>query len=775
MTAAGSLPRPALRTVATHWGLYRAQPDPVAGYTLRGWEGDVAPAAMGADLIAARTHPCRIRQPCVRRSWLLGRGIAPGGRRGAEPFVAVDWDTALDLVAEAIARVRSRHGNGAIFGGSYGWSSAGRFHHAQSQVHRFLNAAGGAVRSMQNYSFAAGDVILPHVIGSTTGLAAGQTPWRLIAGHAELLVLFGGAPVRNGQVNAGGIAHHGLPGALEECRARGIGFVNVSPIRDDMSQDLGAEWLALRPGTDTALMLGIAHTLIAEELHDTAFLDRATVGFDVLRAYITGAADGTAKDPAWAAAITGIPAADIAALARRMAGVPTFIMMGWSLQRARHGEQPFWMAIALAAMLGGIGLPGQGVGFGYASAGGVGAVPNAFPWPALPQGVNPVTEFIPVARIADMLLQPGAGYDYNGQRRTYPDIRMIYWAGGNPFHHHQDINRLVHAWQVPETVVVHDSFWNAHARHADIVLPATVMLERNDIACSARGRFIAASHKLFEPAEQARDDYAIFCALASRLGVLEAFSAGRTETEWLRTLYAEAVRSAGRHGQCLPPFERFWQDGVAELPEPAEPVPMLAAYRADPAGHPLRTPSGRIELASATIAGFGYADCPGHPAWLPPEEWLGSATPEAPLHLLSNQPAMRLHSQFDHAPSSQQPRPAGREVIRMCPQDATSRGLASGDMVRVTSSRGGVLAAVVISAALRPGVVQMPTGAWYDPSDPSTPGSLDKHGNPNVLTMDVGTSALAQGPSANSCLVQVARHDGPLPPLTCYEPPEILT
>src|SRR5436190_16758689 len=100
--------------------------------------------------------------------------------------------------------------------------------------------------------------------------------------------------------------------------------------------------------------------------------------------------------------------------------------------------------------------------------------------PALNTGANPIGSYIPVARIADLLLNPGRTIDYNGRRIELPDTRLVYWCGGNPFHHHQDINRLVGAWRKPETIVVHDIWWTATARHADIVLPATSTLERND-------------------------------------------------------------------------------------------------------------------------------------------------------------------------------------------------------------------------------------------------------------------------------------------------------
>ena len=122
-------------------------------------------------------------------------------------------------------------------------------------------------------------------------------------------------------------------------------------------------------------------------------------------------------------------------------------------------------------MLGEIGLPGRGFGHGYGSMAETGQAPAAVDLPSVPQGRNPVSSFIPVARVADMLLDPGEPFDYDGQRLTYPDIRLVYWSGGNPFHHHQDLNRLRRAMGRPETIVVHEPFWTGMARHADIVLP----------------------------------------------------------------------------------------------------------------------------------------------------------------------------------------------------------------------------------------------------------------------------------------------------------------
>src|SRR5690606_24223456 len=128
------------------------------------------------------------------------------------------------------------------------------------------------------------------------------------------------------------------------------------------------------------------------------------------------------------------------------------------------------------------------------------------------QGVKAIDSFIPVARISDMLLHPGESFTYQGETRTYPDVRLVYWAGVNPFHHHQDLNRLSEAWQRPETISVQDPMWPATARRADIVLPASTSIERNDLAGNKRSDVIAAMHKAIEPLGQARSDFDIFNA-----------------------------------------------------------------------------------------------------------------------------------------------------------------------------------------------------------------------------------------------------------------------
>jgi len=760
---------------STHWGVYDITAEDGEIVRIEPFHKDPDPSPIGQSLKAA-TGRTRVRKPAVRRSYLEGGPGFARHLRGAEPFVEVEWDEALALVSSELDRVITSFGNSSIFGGSYGWSSAGRFHHAQSQVHRFLNTLGGYVAHVGTYSLGAARTLLPRILMDMDSMRAHHTAWIQLERHCELMVAFGGIPYKNTQVNSGGISRHEVRPALENLVRAGVRFVNISPLRDDLTVP-GAEWLPVRPNTDTALMLALAQTLISENLHDRDFLDKYCVGFEQFRRYACGETDGIVKSPEWASRICEIPAAKIRSLALRMGSRRTMISVAWSLQRGDHGEQPYWLGITLACLLGQVGTPGGGFTLGYGPVGIEGANAHPFSGPRLPQGENRVKTPIPCARIADMLENPGANYQFNGKLCTYPDIRLIYWAGGNPFHHHQDLNRLIRLWRSkPETVIVHEQYWNPNAKFADVVLPATTMLEREDIGSTSRDRHMIAMKRVLDPVGLARDDYEIFCGLAERLRVKDSFTENRSCAEWLRHLYELAGERARKLEITLPSFEVFWSEGFVEMPPPQSPPVLLKEYRADPVTHKLPTPSGKIELFSSTIDSFGYEDCAGHPMWYEPAEWLGSALAgKYPLHMISHQPPTRLHSQYDHGIVSVKAKIHGREAMTMNPLDAAARGLKPGDVVRIFNDRGACLAGLQTSDSVRRGVVVLPTGAWYDPLATANPGTLEKHGNPNVLTLDKGTSKLTQGCSAHTALVEVELWRNELPPITAFDPPPFET
>lgn len=761
--------RPGQYLHSSHWGTFLAR--------YRDGRVEVAPFPEDPDpnrlienLTDAVRHPVRVAAPMVRRGW-LENGPGPDARRGADEFVRLTWDQALDLLAGELERVRQSAGPQAIFGGSYGWSSAGRFHHAQSQVHRFLNTAlGGYVRSVNTYSAGASYVILPHVMADGDNSSRRNITWDRIAEHTDLLLAFGGISPKNYQVSSGGISHHTERDYMRKAAQRGCRFVLFSPQRNELPPESGFEWVPTNPASDTAAMLAMAHTLVVERLHDQSFIDRYCDGWDVFRQYLLGESDGIPKSAEWAQPLTGISAAKLREVARSAAGKRVAVVVSHSLQRSVYGEQPIWMAAVLAAMLGQHGLPGGGFAYALGSIAHYGRRMVVAPPGSLPQGHNGVSDFIPVARIADMLLKPGQKYTYNGEDRHYPTIKLVYWAGGNPFHHHQDLKRLSRAFQQLDTFVVHETAWTATARHADFVLPATMSLERNDIGGSATEPLIIAMRAVAPAHGQARNDFDIFADLARRIGkdAWEKFTENRSERQWLEFLYEQARSKLQDTGEQAPDFDEFWEQGYARIPLAPDTGGVMAAFRADPERHPLSTPSGKIQLSSATIASFGYADCPGHPAWLAPTF---GPDERHPLWLIANQPADKLHSQLDFGAYSQSKKRKGRAVCTMHPRAAAARGIQEGDCVRIFNDIGACLAVARFSADMLENVMQLPTGTWYNPAVDDQGRHLCAHGNPNVLTPDVGTSSLAQGCAGQLTAVQVERYEGALPPITCFDPP----
>lgn len=746
---------------ASHWGAFRAEVVGGAVQRIVPFEHDPRPSPLNDVWPEMLTTDLRVARPSVRKGWLEGDR---GAGRGQDSYVEIDWPEALDLVAREIGRIRAAHGNQALFAGSYGWSSAGRLHHARTLIRRFFGSIGGFVDQETNYSYGAAMAFLPRILGVQDAIGATVTSLETVREHCDVFLAFGGIPAKNWEIQAGGVGEHRFETFMSGVTDR-VRTLNISPWRKDVEDSYGVEWLPIRPNTDAALIMALTQQIVAEGQADQAFLDRYVHGADRYFDYLMGRSDGVVKSPDWAENITGIPAQAIRDLAADLPGKRVMVSLTWSLQRARHGEQPYWAAIALAAALGQIGLPGGGFAFGYGLSNGMGNPDFRTPLFGLPIGENATGQAIPVARIADMLLNPGAPYRYDGADRTYPDIKLVYWAGGNPFHHHQDLNRLRAAFRRPETVIVNECYWTATARHADIVLPATVTLERDDIGGASRDRYLLAMHKLVEPAGEARNDYAIFADLAERLGDRDAFTEGRTEADWLQVAWQEISARLAKRGINPPEFNEFWDDGYFEMPTPQDEYTMFADYRADPLAHRLGTPSGKIEIFSNGVAGeLGQL---GHPVWLDPEEWLGAAQTKVwPLHLLTPQPDRKLHGQMDSSTFVQAGKIHGRERLTLHPDDAAERGITDGQPVRVFNSRGACFAVAKLDDAVVPGVALLPTGSTYDPD-----GQTDRGSNPNVLTRDIGTSDLGQGCAAQSCLVQVERFDGRLPDLRVNQPP----
>lgn len=781
------------KITGSHWGAVRALVKGGEVFEIKPFEEDANPTDMVNGLRGLIYNPSRIRYPMARADWLDNREKADRTTRGDNRYVRLTWDEALDLFYEELERVQSTYGPSGLYAGATGWRQTGQFHSCTNHMNRAVGMHGNFVKKAGDYSTGAGQTILPYVLGSTEVYSQG-TSWPVILDAAKTIVFWASDPVKNLQVGWTCETHESLTyfdTLRDKVSAGAIRAISIDPVRSKTQKQIGAEQLYVNPQTDVPFMLAVAHTLYSEDLHDAEFLDIYTLGFERFLAYVLGQGDdGIEKTPDWAAPICGVSPDKIRDFARLIASDRTQLVFGWSVQRQQHGEQPYWMGAVLAAMLGQIGLPGGGISYSHHYSGvGVPAsganTPGAFPL-NLDLGKKPkfdnadfngASSTIPVARWIDCLLNPGSKIQHNGHEVTFPDIRMAVFTGCNPYHHHQDHNRMREAFRKLETVVTVDYSWNATCRHSDLVLPACTQFERNDIdtygAYSNSG--VIAMQKLVDPLFHSKTDFEIFALLCRRFGREDEYTRGMDERDWLKMLYTE-TRDANADKVEMPEFEAFWEAGFTRYPR-GENWVRHADFREDPEINALGTPSGFIEITSRTIENFGYDDCGAHPKWMEKAERShgGPNSDRFPLWLQSCHPDQRLHSQMCESDEYRATYAVqGREPVYVSPADADARGLKDGDVVRVFNDRGQLLAGVRVSDDYAPGVIRIHEGAWYGPLD-GTIGALDTYGDPNTLTMDVGSSKLAQATSANTCLVDMELFEGPPPPVTAFGGPTDVT
>ncbi|WP_434361906.1 molybdopterin-dependent oxidoreductase [Parasalinivibrio latis] len=753
---------------ASHWGPFYAivKNGELIGIQPRE-DIDPLPTEMLIDGLMSRTFSdTRIKYPMVRKSYLENLdGDTKPELRGKEPFVRVSWETALQLTADAILRTIENKGNQGIFDSSYdGWSNAGLLRPPVVQG-RFFNLIGGASTTIGDYSAGASTVILPHVVGNME-VYSPQTAWPVIEKHTEVFVLVGCDPWKTNRVEFR-VADHQMQSHWLKWKEKGIRFISINPKRTTTDRNLGSEWVEITPGTDTALFNAMAYHLHDVGLVDYKYLEKYTVGYQRYLDYLTGKTDGTAKTPDWAAAITGISADEIRQLAELFRSKKTQLAAGWALQRADHGEMVHWAIINFAAMAGKIGKPGEGFGFSWHYGNGGMPQSGASLPVTLGQGFNAVTAGCPVVMISEMLKNPGKAFTYNGATLKFPDISMIYNSGNNLFSHQQNLNALLKAMNDKvETYVCQDTWWCASARFADIVLPATSALERDDI--TSGGTYsndkIYAMRKVIEPLGESLDDWEIFRRLSAVFHVEDKFTDGGKD---MMTLLHEAYGRSSAAG--IQSFDAFWENGVTHLPVPkeADMWQRHGAFYNDPEKNPLHTPSGKIELFSEAIAGMHLPDCPPVPTYMPPFEFLGNAE-KGQLHILSPHPWMRLHSQMANADTNKYECVDGRQYLLIHEDDAKEQGIEDGDIVELFNDRGALLCGAKLTNDLKRGVACLHEGAWL---------SLDKYGRCNsgqinIITSDKPCGGLSQGTSANTCLAYYKKCTNPCGPNEAYQPPE---
>ncbi len=700
-------------------------------------------------------HPERLNYPMKRV-----------GLRGEGKFERISWDEALDTITKSLKGTVEKYGNEAVYinytsgivGGNITRSSP-----YASLVARLMNSYGGFLSHYGTYSTAQIACAIPYTYGSNDGNSTSDIE------NSKLVVLFGNNPAET-RMSGGGITYY-LEQARERSNAR---MIVIDPRYTDTAAGREDEWVPIRPGTDAALVAGIAHVLISENLVDQPFLDKYCVGYDEktlpegapanghYKAYILGQGDdGVEKSPRWASAITGIPVDKIIKLAREIGSAkPAYIAQGWGPQRQANGELTSRAIAMLPILTGNVGINGGNSGAREST--------YTITIERMPVLVNPVKTQIScfswtdaIARGPEMTAKRDG---VRGKDKLDVPIKFIWnYAGNTIINQHSDINKTHDILQDDsqcEMIVVIENFMTSSAKYADILLPDLMTVEQEDIIpndYAGNMGYLIFIQPATTPKFERKPIYWITSEVARRLGpdIYQKFTEGRTQEEWLKYLYAKMLEQ----DPALPSYEALREMGIYKRKDPNGHFVAYKEFRADPDANPLKTPSGKIEIYSsklAEIAGSWELEKDETISPLPVyastfDGWDAPERSSYPLQLFGFHYKARTHSSYGNIDIL---KAACRQEVWMNPIDAQKRGIANGDMVRVFNGRGELRIPAKVTPRIMPGVTAMGQGAWHEAN---MAGDRIDHGSCiNTLTSQ-RPSPLAKGNPQHTNLVEIKK------------------
>ncbi len=591
-------------------------------------------------------HPERLSVP-------LRRVGAKGGGRDA--FAPISWDDALDRAAEAFILAAQRHGPEAVWPHFY----AGTMGLVQRDG---INRLRHALRYSRQHS------TICNVL-SDSGWLAGAGVKRGVDGReipeADLVIMWGGNPVAT-QVNV--MAH--ITRARKE---RGAPFVVIDPYRTPTAEVADIH-LAPRPGTDGALACAVMHVLFREGYADRAYMAEYTRGAAALEAHLV------TRDPAWAAAITGLTVEEIVGFARLYGRTKrSYIRIGYGFSRSRNGAAQLFAASCLPAVTG--AWRHRGGGALYANGGGIYKLDRT-----MIEGIDVVdarTRILDQSRIGPIL---------TGDRRDLgdgPPVTALLIQNTNPMVVSPDSNKVRQGFARDDLFVcVHEQFLTETAAMADIVLPATTFLEHDDIYTAGAHTFLQVARKVVEPYAEARPNHFVICELAKRLG---ADHPGFHMTEW--EIIDHVLAASG-----LPDAATIYEKGGHDLALPFETAHFLDGFgHADKRFH--------FDADWAAI-GPDHQRLPSLPDHV---EVIEAADDEHPFRLMAPPSRSFLNTSFNNTPSSVHRE--GQPTARFHPEDLAALGLGEGARVRLGNRRGTVVLAARTATGQQRGVVIV-EGIW---------------------------------------------------------------
>ncbi|OED42985.1 dimethyl sulfoxide reductase subunit A [Endozoicomonas sp. (ex Bugula neritina AB1)] len=710
---------------------------------------------------------------CLRGRSIKGRVYNPDrlkypmkrvGTRGEGRFERISWDEALDLMADKLKYTIKEYGNDAIFI-TYGTGTQGYRTDGKDAFKRLFNQIGGFLDYYGNYSWGQIQFAMPYTYG-VKGKRNAFGSYTTEMEKAELIVQFGYNPAETRMSGGGEVYEY-----TNALRKNNVRTIIIDPRYTDTMLGKEDEWIPIRPGTDAALVEGMAHVLITEGLVDQSFLNTFCQGYDETtlpasapknghyKAHIIGQGpDGVAKTPEWAANITGIPAKRIIQLAREIGNAkPAFISQGTGIQRQANGEQTCRAIAMMPILTGNIGLPGTTTG----------DMPENFRYrvPLLPRGSNPIKGRVPFFGWTDAIVRgkemTATADGIQGAEKLNNDIKFILSYAGNVLgNQHADINKtdgILRDESKAEFIVVVDNHMTPSARLADLLLPDVTTLENDDISndgyASGSMGVVFPVNQAIKPMYECRSAYEMCTGLAERFGMKEQFTEGRTHEEWIQYLYAGARKKDPK----LPALEDLRQNGPYQVVAPEKGRIALENFRNDPEKYALGTPSGKIEIYSTKLEKIakewtlpeGDVITPLPQYTVTWESHLDPLSEKYPLQLTGFHTKGRTHSTYHNVARL---REAVIDGVWMNPMDAGNRNISNGDRVRIWNDRGEVHVLAKVTPRIMPGVTALGEGAWRKLDRKG----IDKGGCINTLTR-LKPTPLSKGNPQHTNLVEIAK------------------
>jgi anaerobic selenocysteine-containing dehydrogenase len=598
-------------------------------------------------------HPDRLQTPLRR--------VGPKG--SPDHWEPMTWDDAIGEIASRWQTIIARYGAAAIlpysFSGQTGLVQLGV---SNARLWNRMGAS-GLERSICG---AAASAAVTYTYGARLGL---EYPDVL---ESRLIVLWGHNPASTGP--------HFLP-FLRAAQRRGAYVVVIDP-RRTLSARSADEHLQPRPATDGALALGLLHVLFAAGLHDEPWLEAHTVGWRALRER------ASRYPPERVAAITGIPAETLVALARRIGTTkPALVKIADGLQRHGNGGQTVRAIISLPAVVGQVGVRGGGLSY---------STSDYVRWDA--EALGHASECPPTPRIVNM---NRLGAALTGEV-TDPPIMSLYVFSSNPVVIAPNTGRVIQGMLRDDLfTVVHELFLTDTARYADIVLPATSQLEQTDLHKAYGHRFLQYNEAAIAPLGEAKSNWDVMRLLAEALGYQEP---------WLRQSADEIIAELLETSSAMTPtlqgitLERLRAEGTVAHIAPEHHVPFADGR--------FPTPSGKLELRCEALAEAGLDPLPDY---VVPAEFADRAEDETRLTLITGAAHHFVSSSFANMPHLIA-KEGELPWIEIHPQDARRRGITHDALVEVTNARGACRLRAVVSANVLPGVVVAPKGRWQSRS-----------------------------------------------------------